>query len=99
MTSLQTRSVGTKFPDEFDNWFLGKKGKQVTCVPLYALGPYHEASSDDHKKIVPPALHMGGVGFLRYGFKDKFADSQNLARCSFPRHWWTYTELLLTTSS
>ncbi|KAJ7025817.1 hypothetical protein C8F04DRAFT_1298905, partial [Mycena alexandri] len=63
-----------KFPDGFDNRFPGKKGKRVTRVPLHALGPYHEVSSDGHEKIAPSALRMGGVGFSIYGFKDKFAD-------------------------
>jgi hypothetical protein len=63
-----------KFPDGFDNRFPGKKGKRVTRVPLHALGPYYEMSSDGHEKIAPSALRMGGVGFSIYGFKDKFAD-------------------------
>ncbi|KAF8217231.1 hypothetical protein K438DRAFT_1748323 [Mycena galopus ATCC 62051] len=63
-----------KFPDGFDNRFPGRKGKRVARVPLHALGPYHEASSDGHEKIAPSALRMGGVGFSIYGFKDKFAD-------------------------
>ncbi|KAJ7825728.1 hypothetical protein B0H14DRAFT_3725867 [Mycena olivaceomarginata] len=60
-----------KFPDGFDNRFPGKKGKRVTRVPLHALGPYYEVSSDGHEKIAPSALRMGGVGFSIYGFKDK----------------------------
>ncbi|KAJ7626227.1 hypothetical protein B0H17DRAFT_963451, partial [Mycena rosella] len=64
-----------RFPDGFDNRFPGKKGKQVTRVPLHALGPYHEVSSDGHEKIAPSALRMSGVGFSIYGFKDKFSDS------------------------
>ncbi|KAJ7352558.1 hypothetical protein DFH08DRAFT_913365 [Mycena albidolilacea] len=64
-----------KFPDGFDNRFPGKKGKHVTRVPLHALGPYHEVSSDGHEEIAPSALRMGGVGFSIYGFKDKFLDS------------------------
>ncbi|KAJ7916691.1 hypothetical protein B0H13DRAFT_1871020 [Mycena leptocephala] len=64
-----------KFPDGFDNRFPGKKGKHMTCVPLHALGPYHEVSSDGHEKIAPSALCMGGVGFSIYGFKAKFSDS------------------------
>jgi hypothetical protein len=63
-----------KFPDGFDNRFPGRKGKQVTRVPLHALGPYHEVSSDGHEKLAQSALRMGGVGFSIYGFKDKFSD-------------------------
>ncbi|KAF8146508.1 hypothetical protein K438DRAFT_1780895 [Mycena galopus ATCC 62051] len=63
-----------KFPDGFDNRFPGRKGKWVARVPLHALGPYHEVSSDGHEKIPPSALRMGGVGFSIYGVKDKFAD-------------------------
>ncbi|KAJ7302134.1 hypothetical protein DFH08DRAFT_826880 [Mycena albidolilacea] len=32
------------------------------------------APRDGHEKIAPSALHMGGVGFSIYGFKDKFSD-------------------------
>ncbi|KAJ7772470.1 hypothetical protein B0H16DRAFT_1714663 [Mycena metata] len=71
MRDLIRKIMLDKFPDGFDNRFPGKKGKRVTRVPLHALGPYHEVSSDGHEKI---ALRMGGVGFSIYGFKDKFAD-------------------------
>ncbi|KAJ6505135.1 hypothetical protein C8R45DRAFT_791111, partial [Mycena sanguinolenta] len=63
-----------KFPDGLDNRFPGRKGKQVTRVPLHALGPYHEVSSDGHEKLAQSALCMGGVGFSIYGFQDKFSD-------------------------
>ena len=63
-----------EFDAGFTTRFPGKKNIHIPCKTLTAMGPFHEVSSDGHKKLAQLALRMGEIGLLMYGYKDKWTD-------------------------